>query len=74
KIKIEANTASDVSSILFRLDKFEKQLEKREVLLKQKENNIKKTIEDQVAKEHKRLKVEYDTLKSRLESEYNNCM
>ncbi|CAI2199089.1 9992_t:CDS:1, partial [Funneliformis geosporum] len=39
-----------------------------------KEINIKKTIEAQVAEEHKRLKNEYDTLKSHLESEYNNCM
>jgi hypothetical protein len=74
KIKIEANTASDGSSTLSKLDGFEKQLEEREALLKQKENNIKKTIEDRVAEEHKRLKDEYDALKSRLESEYNNCM
>src|SRR5215216_4878985 len=74
KIKIEANTASDGSSTLSRLDGFEKQLEEREALLKQKENNIKKTIEDQVAEEHKRLKDEYDALKDRLEGEYNKCM
>ncbi|PKK41019.1 hypothetical protein RhiirC2_805101, partial [Rhizophagus irregularis] len=40
----------------------------------QKENNIKKTIEAQIAEERKHLKDEYDALKSRLESEYNNCM
>jgi exonuclease VII large subunit len=74
KIKIEANTASDGSSTLSKLDGFEKQLEEREALLKQKENNIKKTIEDRIAEEHKRLKDEYDALKSRLENEYNNCM
>jgi hypothetical protein len=74
KIKIEANTASDGSSTLSRLDGFEKQLEEREALLKRKENNIKKTIEDQVAEEHKRLKDEYDALKNRLEGEYNKCM
>ncbi|CAI2195355.1 7100_t:CDS:1, partial [Funneliformis geosporum] len=68
------NTTSDGSSILFRLDGFEKQLEEREALLKQKENNIKKTIEDQVAEKHKRLKDEYDALKDRLEGEYNKCM
>ena len=74
KIKIEANTSSDGSSTLSRLDGFEKQLEEREALLKQKENNIKKTIETQVAEERKHLKDEYDALKSRLESEYNKCM
>jgi hypothetical protein len=37
KIKIEANTASDGSSTLCRLDGFEKQLEEHEALLKQKE-------------------------------------
>ncbi|CAB5370967.1 unnamed protein product [Rhizophagus irregularis] len=74
KIKIEANTTSDGSSTFFQLDGFEKQLEKREALLRQKENNIKKTIEVQIAEEHKHLKDEYDAFKSRLESEYNNCM
>ncbi|CAI2175953.1 13183_t:CDS:2 [Funneliformis geosporum] len=39
-----------------------------------KEINIKKTIKIQIAEEHKRLKDEYNTLKSCLESEYNNCM
>ncbi|CAI2196408.1 16740_t:CDS:2, partial [Funneliformis geosporum] len=53
KIKIEANTASDGS--------------KREALLKQKENNIKKTIKDQVAEEHKRLKISM-MLKSSLDN------
>ena len=43
-------------------------------MLKQKEINIKNTIEVQVAEERKHLKDEYDALKSRLESEYNNCM
>ncbi|CAI2198751.1 18263_t:CDS:1, partial [Funneliformis geosporum] len=61
------NTASDDSSTLSRLDGFEKQLEEREVLLKQKENNIKKTIEDRVAEEHKRLKDDYDDRKVHLE-------
>src|SRR6266496_6313000 len=51
KIKIEANTSSDGSSILSRLDRFEKQLEERELRVQQQENNIKKTIEAQVAKE-----------------------
>ncbi|CAI2194481.1 14371_t:CDS:1, partial [Funneliformis geosporum] len=51
---------------------FKKQLEKREALLKQKENNIKKTIENQVAEEYKRLKNEYDTLIAHKENEYNN--
>ncbi|CAB5386308.1 unnamed protein product [Rhizophagus irregularis] len=74
KIKIEVNTTSDGSSTFSRLDGFEKQLEKREALLRQKENNIKKTIEAQIAEERKHLKDEYDALKSRLESEYNNCM
>jgi hypothetical protein len=74
KIKIEANTASDGSSTLSRLDGFEKRLEEREALLKQKENNIKITIEAQVGEERKRLKDEYDALKLRLESEYNKCM
>ncbi|PKY62514.1 hypothetical protein RhiirA4_432584 [Rhizophagus irregularis] len=74
KIKIEANTTSDGSSTFSRLDGFEKQLEEREALLRQKENNIKKTIEAQIAEERKRLKDEYDALKSCLESEYNNCI
>ena len=74
KIKIEANTTSDGSSTLSRLDGFERQLEEREVLLRQKENNIKKTIENQVAEERKHLKDEYDARMSRKESEYNNCM
>src|SRR5207249_3610949 len=58
KIKIEANTASDGSNTLSRLDGFEKQLEEREASLKQKENNIKNTIDAQIAKERKRLKNE----------------
>ncbi|PKK65149.1 hypothetical protein RhiirC2_853818 [Rhizophagus irregularis] len=74
KIKIEANTSSDGSSTLSRLDGFEKQLEERELCVQQWENNIKKTIDAQVAEERKRLKDEYDALKSCLESEYNNCM
>ncbi|CAI2198004.1 14946_t:CDS:2, partial [Funneliformis geosporum] len=49
--------------------RFEKQLKERETLLRQKEINIKKTIETQVTEEHKRLKDEYDILKSRLEKE-----
>src|SRR6266496_26828 len=74
KIKIEANTASNGSSTLSRLDGFEKQLEERELHVQQRENNIKKTIEAQVAEERKCLKDEYDALKIRLESEYNKCM
>ena len=74
KIKIEANTTSDGSSTLSRLDGFEKRLDEREALLKQKENYINKTIETQVAEERKHLKDEYDALKTRLESEYNKCM
>jgi len=74
KIKIEANTTSDGSCTFSRLDGFEKQLEEREALLRQKENNIKKTIEAQVGEERKRLKDEYDALMARKESEYNNCM
>src|SRR5207248_10212743 len=62
KLKIEANTASDGSSTLTRLDSFEKQLEEREALLRQKENSIKKAIEAQVALERKHLKDEYDDL------------
>ena len=45
KLKIEANTTSDGSSTLSRLDGFEKQLEERELCVQQQENNIKKTIE-----------------------------
>src|ERR1044071_1025569 len=41
KIKIEANVIPEGSSTLSRLDVFEKQLEEREALLKQKEINIK---------------------------------
>ncbi|CAB4410883.1 unnamed protein product [Rhizophagus irregularis] len=74
KIKFEANTTSDGSSTLSRLDGFEKQLEERELRVQQRENNIKNTIEGQVAEERKRLKDEYDALKIRLESEYNKCM
>src|ERR1044071_4449995 len=62
KIKIEANTTSDGSSTLLRLDGFEKRLDEREALLKQKENNIKKTIEIQVGEECKLIKDEYDDL------------
>jgi hypothetical protein len=56
------------------LDGFEKQLEEREALLRQKENNIKKTIETQVDEERKSIKEEYATLLVLKESEYNNCM
>jgi chromosome segregation ATPase len=74
KIKIEANVIPEGSVTLSRLDGFEKQLEERELRIQQRENNIKKTIEDQVAKERKCLKDEYDALMARKESEYNNCM
>jgi hypothetical protein len=74
KIKIEANVIPEGSSTLSRLDGFEKQLEERELRVQQWENNIKKTIEAQVAEERKCLKDEYDALKNRLESEYNKCM
>ena len=74
KIKIEANTSSDGSSTLSRLDGFEKQLEERELRVQQRENNIKNTIDAQVAEERKCLKDEYDSLMARKESEYNNCM
>ncbi|CAI2188378.1 1209_t:CDS:2, partial [Funneliformis geosporum] len=67
KIKIEANTISDNSNTFSRLDGLKKQLGKREALLRQKENNIKKTIEAQVVEECKCLKDEYDALKDRLE-------
>ena len=74
KLKIEANTTSDGSSTLSRLDGFEKQLEERELRVQQQENSIKKTIETQVSEERKRLKDEYDTLLARKVREYNNCM
>jgi hypothetical protein len=74
KIKIEANTSTDGTITFSRLDGFEKQLEEREAFLKQKEINIKNTIEAQVAEERKRLKDEYDALMSRKESEFDNCM
>ena len=70
KLKIEANTASDGSSTLTRLDFFEKQLEEREALLRQKENSIKKAIEAQVALERKHLKDEYDDLELQLRTRY----
>src|SRR4051812_35557932 len=44
KIRIEANVIPEGSSTLSRLDGFEKQLEEREALLRQKENNIKKLL------------------------------
>ncbi|CAI2199247.1 14821_t:CDS:2, partial [Funneliformis geosporum] len=44
-----------------------KQLEEREALLRQKKNNIKKSIEAQVDEKHKCLKDEYDALKDCLE-------
>src|SRR5947207_2344642 len=70
KLKIEANTASDGSSTLTRLDSFEKQLEEHEALLRQKENSIKKAIEAQVALERKHLKDEYDDLELQLRTRY----
>ncbi|CAB5352305.1 hypothetical protein RhiirA5_408586 [Rhizophagus irregularis] len=75
KIKIEANVILlEGSATLSRLDGFEKQLEERELRIQQWENNIKKTIEAQVAEEHKCLKDEYDALMARKESEFNNRM
>src|SRR3954462_6244169 len=74
KIRIEANVIPEGSATFSRLDGFEKQLEEREALLRQKENNIKKTIEAQIAEERKCLKDEYDALMTHKESEYNNCM
>src|SRR5271154_6739317 len=73
KLKINANILSDGSNTLSRLDGFEKQLEEREALLKQKEINIKNTVDFQLGEEHKRLKGEYDDLKVRLENKYNKC-
>src|ERR1043166_3590678 len=70
KLKIEANTASDGSSTLSRLDGFEKQLDECEALLKQKENNIKKAIGIQVGEERKRIKDEYDDLELQLKTRY----
>ncbi len=46
----------------------------RELRVQQRENNIKKTIEAQVAEERKHIKDEYEALKVPLEREYNNCM
>src|SRR6266542_5371297 len=74
KIKIESNVIPDGSVTLSQLDGFEKQLEDHELRVQQQENNIKKTIEAQVAEERKCLKDEYDALKIRLENEYNKCM
>ncbi|CAI2188916.1 9770_t:CDS:1, partial [Funneliformis geosporum] len=74
KIKIKANISTDNSNTFSRLDGFEKQLEEYEALLRQKEINIKKTIENQVNEEHKHLKDEYNALMVRKKSEYNNCM
>ena len=73
KIKIEVNTTSDGSSTLSQLDGFKKQLEERELHLQQRENNIKKIIETQIGEKCKCLKDEYDTLKIRLENDYNKC-
>ena len=56
KIKIEANTSTDDTNTFSRLDGFEKQLEEHEALLRQKENNIKKTIEAQVDEKRKHIK------------------
>ena len=74
KIKIEANTSTNGTITFSRLDGFEKHLEERDALLRQKEINIKKTIEARVDEERKSIKEEYDTLMVRKESEYNNCM
>jgi hypothetical protein len=48
-------------------------LEEREALLKQKEINIKNSVESQVEEERKRLKSEYDILNLRRQDEYNKC-
>ncbi|CAI2194325.1 13033_t:CDS:1, partial [Funneliformis geosporum] len=53
---------------------FEKQLEEREALLRQKKINIKKTIEALVDEECKCLKDDYNKRNVRLESEYNKYM
>ena len=45
-------------------------MEKREALLKQKENSIKKAIETQVALARKHLKDEYDDLELQLQTRY----
>ena len=44
KIKIEENVIPEGSATFSRLDGFEKQLEERKALLRQKENNIKKQL------------------------------
>ncbi|CAI2192231.1 1649_t:CDS:1, partial [Funneliformis geosporum] len=74
KIKIEANTSTDDSNTFFRLNGLKKQLEKCNALLRQKENNIKKTIETQIDNERKSIKKDYDIFKACKESEYNNCL
>uniref|UniRef100_U9SLH7 Uncharacterized protein n=1 Tax=Rhizophagus irregularis (strain DAOM 181602 / DAOM 197198 / MUCL 43194) TaxID=747089 RepID=U9SLH7_RHIID len=63
--KIEANTISEGTNTLSRLDGFEKQLEEREALLKQKENNIKNTIEAQT--EEKEIKVKREFVENEFE-------
>ncbi|CAB5353554.1 hypothetical protein GLOIN_2v244654 [Rhizophagus irregularis DAOM 181602=DAOM 197198] len=65
--KIEANTISEGTNTLSRLDGFEKQLEEREALLKQKENNIKNTIEAQVD-----MKQTTYSFKHQLEDQHNS--
>ncbi|RIA83344.1 hypothetical protein C1645_833988 [Glomus cerebriforme] len=74
RLKADAIVIPEGANTLSRLDGFEKQLKEREASLKQKENNIKNTIEAQVAEERKRLKDEYDALKIHLENDYNKCL
>ena len=56
RLKVDANATPESSSTLSRLDGFEKQLEKREALLKQKEINIKSTIDSQLKKRAQMVK------------------
>ncbi|KAF0551103.1 tail protein: PROVISIONAL [Gigaspora margarita] len=60
---------SNIEELLTKeLDGFEKQLEECKTYLLQEKNNINKTIETQVGKEHKHLKDEYNALKIHLET------
>ncbi|CAI2188297.1 10839_t:CDS:2, partial [Funneliformis geosporum] len=66
---LETKTSTDGSNTFSQLDGLEKQLEERETLLRQKKNNIKKTIETLVDEERKYLKDEYDTQKTIIEKD-----